>query len=180
MCWITKNAHQEAIDDAVGATEKRLIERLEKVVEILELQHEEINHLGGGGSALENPPAPPAPDIFDPKAEVYPDELGGMKLGFVRVKEFCCLWAADKDNVLYAYENPDWSADPNNTEAKRIMVNPARKAVAVNREGDVYGYDIRPFGFDGGALAYEVCPAQVIDGKKVPEKVYLLLSDVVN
>jgi hypothetical protein len=45
MCFITKKTHQKAIDDAVDAAEKRLIERLEKVVGILELQDKEIEEL---------------------------------------------------------------------------------------------------------------------------------------
>jgi hypothetical protein len=40
---------------------------------------------------------------------------------------------------------------------------------------------VRPFSFDGGTLAYEVCPDQEIDGKKLwaeNVKLYILLNEV--
>ena len=117
-------------------------------------------------------------DFFDPKAESYPEEIRGMKLAFVAVKEECCLWLPDKDRVFYPFENAEWG---DNTKARRVMVSPTRRAVAIDKEGTEYRYDPRPYLFDGGDLAYRVCPAQVIDGKELwslPD-LYLLVSDCV-
>ena len=117
-------------------------------------------------------------DFFDPKIEPYPEEIRGMKLDFVAVKEECCLWLPDKDRVLYPFENEEWG---DNTKARRVMVSPTRLAVAIDKEGTEYRYDPRPYLFDGGDLAYRVCPAQVIGGKELWSRpdLYLLVSDCV-
>jgi hypothetical protein len=184
MCFITKKAHQKEIDELKNLLDRTTV-ALENTVNIVAGQQMRIKTL----ELKVFPPVPPPPDIFDPKAEVYPDELGGMKLGFVTVKKrensvgegFPELNYVAEQNKLRPYENEDWGTD---TASKRINVNPSRLAVAINRKGNVWENvpeGLPPaFGFDGGALAYEVCPAQVIDGKKVPENLYLLLSDVVN
>jgi hypothetical protein len=180
MCWITKKTHQKAIAEL-----RKEIDELALDVSGLSYSHdltlEAYDRCTDELTQIKNELMPPPVDTsqqFDPKVTPYPEELGGMKLGFVKAKEDCYLWGADKDNVLYPYENAEWG---NNTLARRIQVKATRAAVAVNREGTEYAYGtVRPFSFDGGAVAYEVCPDQEIDGKKLwtEPKLYIRLQDV--
>jgi hypothetical protein len=134
MCWITKKTHQKAIAEL-----RKEIGELALDVSGLKYSHdltlEAYDRCTDELTQIKNELMPPPVDTlqqFDPKVTPYPEELGGMKLGFVKAKQDCFLWGADKDNVLYPYENADWG---NNTLARRIQVKATRAAVAINREG---------------------------------------------
>ena len=193
MCWITKKAHQKAM----GALRKE-IDELALDLTSLSYSHdltiEAYDRCTSELTQIKNelfPTTPPAPDIFDPKAEEYPTELAGMKLGFVTVK----LTANGKkphlmrvlaDNSLDAYENHSWGT---NSDVRRVMVNPDRKAVAVESPPDIpenktklYRSNGKPFAwvFDSGAAAYRVCPKQIINGHDLSDlpPLYLKVEDV--
>lgn len=110
------------------------------------------------------PPEPTDPEIFDYKSGIYPTHLGGLLVGYVKAKQNCVLWYADKDNVLTPYENDEWA---NNTAGRRIKI-PAGRPLAVYAKGNDYHYgNPRPSSYDGGAVAYIVMNEQRADGHEL-------------
>jgi hypothetical protein len=199
MCWITKKAHQKAIDKLngrIGSLNSRLgcaiddikhnEEAIQSLLDIIDAklgEHVAIYHTSPFAT-------PPTPDIFDPKAEEYPTELAGMTLAFVTVKRregavgegFPELNCVEGANELKPYQ-----LEGDNTAARRINVNPARLAVAIESptqapDRKLYIRDGKPYPwvFDSGAKAYRVCPKQVIDGRNLSDlpPLYLKVEDV--
>jgi hypothetical protein len=110
------------------------------------------------------PPPDPEPEIFDYKSGVYPEYLGGLLVGYVRLKQKCILWYADKNKVLTPYQNKEWA---NNTAGQRINL-PAGRVVAVYAKGKNYHYgDPRPNSYDGDTVAYVVMNEQRADGHEL-------------
>lgn len=87
-----------------------------------------------------------------------------------------------KDHSLYPYTNTSWGA---NSEAQRVIAKEP-KLLMIYAKGDTWqdanNPEIRPFSFDGGALAYKVVPYQIVDGKYLAERVdvdlYIYMNDL--
>jgi len=123
--------------------------------------------------------------------EKWATKVNGLRVGYVKVGKDTPIQIV-KDNVLYPYENAELRG-LDNTAGKRIVLKSGGWFMVYANGTQYAGVEnqkIRPFGFDGGNLAFLGMEEQIVDGinlrNDLPEKkaggflpLYLLYPDVV-